>query len=87
MAPIYNYKCNYCSREWEEVLPEEQKLAPTKVMQPEECDIFVAPHAGLAKCDVELVEIPTDTSQSDTLQVKSTLSCKTNRLMLYIRFF
>ena len=71
MAPIYNYKCNYCSREWEEVLPEEQKLAPTKVMQPEECDIFVAPHAGLAKCDVELVEIHTNTSQSDTLQVKS----------------
>ncbi len=76
MAPIYNYKCNYCSREWEEVLPEEQKLAPTKVMQPEECDIFVAPHAGLAKCDVELVGIHTNTSQSDTLQVKSPHSCK-----------
>jgi hypothetical protein len=25
-------------------------------MQPEECDIFVAPHAGLAKCDVELIK-------------------------------
>ena len=57
MAPIYNYKCNYCSSEWEEVLPEEQKLAPTKVMQPEECDIFIAPHSGLAKCDVELVGV------------------------------
>ena len=76
MAPIYNYKCNYCSSEWEEVLPEEQKLAPTKVMQPEECDIFIAPHSGLAKCDVELVEIPTNTSQSDTLQVKSPILVK-----------
>ena len=65
MAPIYNYKCNYCSREWEEVLPEEQKLAPTKVMQPEECDIFIAPHSGLAKCDVELVGISTNSSQSE----------------------
>ena len=27
---------------------------------------------------------PTNSSQSDTLQVKSTHSCKTNRLMLYI---
>jgi len=27
-------------------------------MQPEECDIFIAPHAGIAKCDVELVEEP-----------------------------
>ena len=34
-----------------------------------------------------LSETSTNSSQSDTLQVKSTLSCKTNRLMLYIRFF
>ncbi len=39
MPPIYNYRCNYCSREWEEVLEEKDKLAPTKVMQPIECDI------------------------------------------------
>lgn len=52
----YNYRCNYCNKEWKEVLPEEQKLAPTKVLQPIECDIFVAPHAGLAKCDIELIE-------------------------------
>ncbi len=76
MAPIYNYKCNYCSSEWEEVLPEEQKLTPTKVMQPEECDIFVAPHAGLAKCDVELVGISSNYSQVNNLQVKSPNSCK-----------
>ncbi len=56
MPPIYNYRCNYCSREWEEVLEEKDKLAPTKVMQPIECDIFIAPHAGMAKCDIELVE-------------------------------
>ena len=29
---------------------------------------------------------PTNSSQSDTLQVKSTHSCKTNRLMLYLGF-
>ena len=78
MAPIYNYKCNYCSSEWEEVLPEEQKLAPTKVMQPEECDIFIAPHSGLAKCDVELVGISTNSSQSDSLQVTPTNSSQSD---------
>ena len=56
--PMYNYKCNYCSREWQEVVDEADKYKPTRVMQPEECDIFVAPHAGLAKCDVELIEEP-----------------------------
>ena len=68
MAPLYKYKCNYCSSEWEKVLPEEQKLTPTKVMQPEECDIFVAPHAGIAKCDVELVGISSFFKKKDNLE-------------------
>ena len=29
-----------------------------QVVKPVECDIFIAPHAGMAKCDVELVEEP-----------------------------
>jgi|TARA_Y100000310_G_scaffold47190_1_gene43817 hypothetical protein len=54
--PVYNYRCNYCTREWQELLSEENKLDPTKVTQPEQCDIFIAPHAGVAQCDVELIE-------------------------------
>ena len=44
--PVYTYKCNHCSREWQELLPEEDKLGPTRMTQPEGCDVFVAPHAG-----------------------------------------
>ena len=54
--PVYTYKCNHCSREWQELLPEEDKLGPTRMTQPEGCDVFVAPHAGSPDCDVELVE-------------------------------
>ena len=58
MSPTYNYRCNYCNKEWEEeVLIEEHKLHPTQVLQPVECDIFVAPHAGVAKCDVVLLQL------------------------------
>ena len=42
--------------ELEAVLKEEEKLSPTRMTQPEGCDVFVAPHAGRPDCDVELVE-------------------------------
>ena len=52
--PLYHYKCYYCRKEWEEELPEKQKLEPTAITQPLECDIFIAPHSGIAQCNVKL---------------------------------
>lgn len=54
--PLYHYKCYYCRKEWEEELPEKQKLEPTAITQPLECDIFIAPHSGIAQCNVKLIE-------------------------------
>ena len=33
MPPIYNYRCNYCSREWEEVLEEKVSKTYTATVQ------------------------------------------------------
>ena len=52
----YKYRCKRCGVEWEEKLTEEKKLDPTKGMQPEQCDVYIAPHSGVAECDVELIE-------------------------------
>jgi predicted nucleic acid-binding Zn ribbon protein len=55
--PLYDYKCNKCGLEFQENLSEEDKLNPTRIFQHENCDVYVAPHAGVAECKVELVEL------------------------------
>ena len=52
---LYSYKCKKCGLEFEEWMEEENKLDPCKMFQPEQCDVYVAPHYGVAECDVELV--------------------------------
>ena len=54
--PLYDYKCNKCGLEFQENLSEEHKLNPTRIFQHENCDVYVAPHAGVAECNVELKE-------------------------------
>ena len=54
--PLYDYKCSKCGLEFQESLQEEDKLKPTQYFQPNECDVYIAPHAGIAECDVELKE-------------------------------
>ena len=54
--PLYDYKCNKCGLEFQESLLEKDKLKPTQYFQPNECDVYIAPHAGIAECDVELKE-------------------------------
>jgi predicted nucleic acid-binding Zn ribbon protein len=54
--PLYDYKCNKCGLEFQENLSKEDKLKPTRYFQQEKCDVYVAPHAGVAECDVELKE-------------------------------
>ena len=55
MKNTYSYRCNKCGLEFEETLPEENKLEPCNQLQPEQCDVYVAPHSGVAECDVVLV--------------------------------
>ena len=55
MKNTYSYRCNKCGLEFEETLSEENKLEPCKQLQPEQCDVYVAPHFGVAECDVVLV--------------------------------
>ena len=52
---LYSYRCKKCGLEFEEWMEEENKLDPCKMFQPEQCDVYVAPHYGVAECDVELV--------------------------------
>ena len=52
---LYSYKCKKCSLEFEEWIEEENKLDPCNRFQAKDCDVYVAPHYGVAECDIELV--------------------------------
>ncbi len=52
---LYSYKCKKCGLEFEEWMEEENKLDPCNRFQALDCDVYVAPHYGVAECDIELV--------------------------------
>ncbi len=52
---LYSYKCKKCGLEFEEWMEEEHNLAPFNSFQAKDCDVYVAPHYGVAECDIELV--------------------------------
>lgn len=52
---LYSYRCNKCDLEFEEWLTEKNKYKPTGYFKPNDCDVYVAPHAGRPECDVVLV--------------------------------
>ena len=52
---LYEYRCKKCGLEFDEYLSEEDKLKPTNYFQPEQCDVYVAPHSGIAECDIEII--------------------------------
>ena len=52
---VYSYQCNKCGVRFHEELLENEKHVPTNIQPSQFCDIYIAPHYGVAECEVELV--------------------------------
>ena len=52
---VYSYQCKKCGVQFHEELLENEKHVPTNIQPSQFCDIYIAPHYGVAECEVELV--------------------------------
>ena len=53
--PTYEYECNKCGLVFEEFLPIDRREEPLDHPQPHpECDVYIAPHAGVAECEIKM---------------------------------
>ena len=52
---VYSYQCKKCGVKFHEELQENEKHAPTQMQPSPYCDVYIAPHHGVAECEVKLV--------------------------------
>ena len=58
---LYLYQCKKCGLEFEEFLSKDRKEEPCNLYPHPKCDVYIAPHYGVAECEVEyaLTRYPT----------------------------
>ena len=52
--PYYDYECKKCGLEFEEFHKIDDREEPCKLVPHPKCDVYIAPHAGVAECEIKM---------------------------------
>ena len=52
--PYYDYECKKCGLEFEEFHKMDDREEPCKLIPHPKCDVYIAPHAGVAECEIKM---------------------------------